>query len=390
MKFDDVIDRRGTFCTQWDYVKDRFGVDGLLPFTISDTDFALPEEVMVSLLERMRHPVFGYTRWNHCDFKMAVVNWYKSRFGTRVVGAWIVYSPSVMYAISQLISLNSHVGAGVVIQTPAYDAFFKCIEGNNRRLVENRLIYEEGTYTIDFADLARKLAEPENKILLFCSPHNPTGRVWRKWELQQVVELCQRYHVFIISDEIHMDLTRQQFTHHPMIEFAQEGVALVTSGSKTFNFPGLMYSYVLLPEQGLNAEFQRQLKEKDGLSSVSNLGMLATMQAYASCAGWVDELNAYVTQNIALVCDFFNRYFPALMINAPEATYLMWLDMSPLHMPMAEIQKRLVEKGRVAIMAGNTYGGNGGQFLRLNIGCPQQKLIDGLARIKMSLIDDVL
>jgi len=390
MKFDEVLDRRGTFCTQWDYVKDRFGLEDLLPFTISDTDFALPEAVSASLLERMNHPVFGYTRWNHRDFKMAVVNWYKARFDTSVSGEWIIYSPSVMYTVSQLIGLNSSASAGVIIQTPAYDAFFKCIQANNRRIVENKLIYEDGRYRIDFEDLARKLAEPENQILLFCSPHNPTGRVWRKWELQKVVELCKEYNVFIISDEIHMDIVRPQYMHYPIIQLAQEGVALVTSGSKTFNFPGLIYSYAIVPEQELNVRFQRQLKEKDGLSSPSTLGMLATMQAYELCADWVDELNVYVAQNITFVCNFFNTHFPNLPVHVPEATYLMWLDMSKLHMSMAEIQARLVERGRVAIMAGDTYGGNGEQFLRLNVGCPKQKLVDGLERIKASLIDDLL
>lgn len=385
MDFDKVIDRRGTYCTQWDYVADRFGEEGLLPFTISDTDFAVPKDVMDTLQKRLSHQVFGYTRWNNGDFQQAVMNWYQKRFAYQPQSDWILYSPSVIYSVAQLIQMKSAEGDGVVIQTPAYDAFFKTIKGNQRRVIENPLIYAAGYYRIDFEDLEEKLADPRNKILLFCSPHNPTGRVWTEEELRQVVSLCIKHNVFLISDEIHMDVVSQGHKHLPITQFMTNNVALVTSGSKTFNFPGLIFSYLILPNVEDRELFLYQLKNKDGLSSTSILGMEATMAAYNYSSDWVDELNTYIADNIRLVTNFFKEKFEKAVIVPTEATYLMWIDLSGLSISMVEVQRCLVHVGRVAIMDGEVYGGNGGKFLRLNVGCPRAKLIEGLKRIEKSL-----
>lgn len=385
MEFDRVIDRNGTYCTQWDYVQDRFGVADLLPFTISDTDFALPEAVVDVLSQRLKHPVFGYTRWNHGYFKSSVQNWYQKRFNFELDSDWIFYSPAVIYSISKLLQIVSKEGSGVVVQTPAYDAFFKTIEGNQRVIVENKLCYQDQRYTIDFEDLEEKLSDPNNQVMLLCSPHNPTGRVWTTEELAKISQLCKQYDVFLISDEIHMDVLRKGEKHHPILEFATEKVALVTSASKTFNFPGLIFSYLLIPDPLLREEFQMALKNQDGLSSTSTLGMLATVAAYNECETWVDELNDYMDENFNYVDDYLKAYLPQLKAVPSQATYLMWIDTKELGIPMAELQEKLVHKGKVAIMDGNVYGGNGSQFLRLNIGCPRAKLEDGLARLKKSL-----
>ncbi|MGY3748964.1 MalY/PatB family protein [Vagococcus acidifermentans] len=385
MNFNETLDRRGTYCTQWDFVKDRFGTDNLLPFTISDTDFALPDEVTHALNKRLSHPVFGYTRWNHTAFKEAVVGWYRERMQTDIQPDWLMYSPSVIYSVSKLIELHSDEGQGVVMQTPAYDAFFKTVIGQNRRVVDNPLIYHNQTYTIDFADLEEKLSQPENRILLLCSPHNPTGRVWREDELQRIVELCLTYHVFLIADEIHMDVLRKGQTHLPILKMMTEHVALVSSGSKTFNFPGLIFSYVICPDEHVRDKFSLILKNRDGLSSTSTLGMIATMTAYNECGYWVDELNSYIDGNIAFAADYLKQYLPDIRPVHSEATYLMWLDTAGCAVPMADIQEKLINKGGVAIMDGSIYGGNGSQFLRLNVGCPQSKLQDGLERMKQSL-----
>ncbi|EFR30442.1 MalY/PatB family protein [Eremococcus coleocola] len=384
MDFDKVIDRRGTYCTQWDYVADRFGEEDLLPFTISDTDFAVPKEVMDTLQKRLSHQVFGYTRWNNGDFQQAVMNWYQKRFAYQPQSEWILYSPSVIYSVAQLIQMKSNEGDGVIIQTPAYDAFFKTIEGNQRRVIENPLIYSAGYYRIDFEDLEEKLADPRNKILLFCSPHNPTGRVWTEEELRPVVSLCVKYNVFLISDEIHMDVVSQGHKHLPITQFMTNNVALVTSGSKTFNFPGLIFSYLILPNSEDRELFLYHLKNKDGLSSTSILGMEATMAAYNYSSDWVDELNTYIADNIHLATTFFEEKFEKVVIVPTEATYLMWIDLSGISIPMDEVQRRLVHIGRVAIMDGEVYGGNGEHFLRLNVGCPRAKLIEGLNRIEKS------
>ncbi|WP_202777913.1 PatB family C-S lyase [Enterococcus lactis] len=382
--FDTAINRKGTYCTQWDYVEDRFGEADLLPFTISDTDFMVPKEVLKTLKERMNHPVFGYTRWNHHELKEAIKQWYQSRFDTLLEEEWIMYTPTVIYAVSTLIQMLTKKGEGVVLQTPAYDAFFKVIQDNDRLLVENPLIYEENQYRIDFTDLEEKLARPENKVLLLCSPHNPTGRVWKQWELEKIVALCRQYSIFLLSDEIHMDILGRGQRHIPITRFNYEQVAIVTSGTKTFNFPGLTFAYALIPNLGLREHFQRKLKNADGLSSTNIFGMLATMSAYRYCSHWVDELNHYLESNQRYVKTFIQEKLPDVKVVDLEATYLMWLDISKAVSDIPLLREKLISVGKVAIMDGSIYGGNGHQFLRLNIGCPKSKLVDGLDRMLKS------
>ena len=385
MFFDEPINRKGTQCTQWDYVEDRFGEKNLLPFTISDTDFKVPAAVEAALIKRMQHPVFGYTRWNHNEFKQAVCKWYSERFNSMIKSDWLVYSPSVMYSVKQLVTLLSDPGDGIIIQTPAYDAFYKMIKENKRKIVPNTLIYDAKSYRIDFEELTRLMAQPENKVLLLCSPHNPTGRVWQKDELQRIIELAKTHDVFIISDEIHMDIVRKGQRHQPIIDLLQENVALVTSGSKTFNFPGLIYSYGIIPDSKLRDRFLTQLKEADGLSSTSIFGMTATIAAYDNESKWVDQLNDYLDGNIAYVIAYLQEHHPELVVTKSEATYLMWIDCTALGLTMAELQQRMIRKGKVAIMSGEIYGKEGRNFLRLNIGCSREKLIDGLKRFTLSL-----
>lgn len=385
MFFDEPINRKGTHCTQWDYVEDRFGEKNLLPFTISDTDFKVPAAVEAALIKRMQHPVFGYTRWNHNEFKQAVCKWYSERFKSRIDSDWLVYSPSVMYSIKLLVTLLSNPGDGIIIQTPAYDAFYKMIRENRREVVSNALIYDAGSYCMDFEDLTQLMAQPENKVLLLCSPHNPTGRVWQKDELQRMIELARIYDVFIISDEIHMDIVRKGQRHQPIIDLLQKNVALVTSGSKTFNFPGLIYSYGIIPDSKLRDRFLTQLKEADGLSSTSIFGMTATIAAYDNESKWVDQLNDYLDDNIAYVIAYLQEYHPELVVTKSEATYLMWIDCTALDLTMVELQQRMIRKGKVAIMSGEIYGNEGRNFLRLNVGCSREKLIDGLNRFTLSL-----
>lgn len=378
MNFDQVINRKGTYCTQWDYVADRFGKADLLPFTISDTDFPLPESTIQVLKERLDNGILGYTRWNHADFKQSVVNWFDQRFNTQIEADWVTYSPSVMYSVSILIKLLSDLGQGVIIQTPAYDAFYKTIENNHRQVIENPLIYQDGQYTLDFENLEALLKVPENRILLLCSPHNPTGRVWTQEELSRMVQLCQQYHVFIISDEIHMDIIRKGHQHRPILNDVQTGVALLSSGSKTFNFAGLLFSYLLIPDKKIREAFLTQLKGADGLGSPSNLGMLATMDTYQHAGQWVDALNQYIESNEDKTRAFLQTFCPKLSLVHAQATYLLWIDLSQLDSSMKDFQDLLVNRANVAIMDGSVYGGNGANFLRLNIGCPWTKLQAGL------------
>lgn len=386
--FDDEINRLGTFCTQWDYIEDRFGEKDLLPFSISDTDFKVPEEVLEALKNRIDHGIFGYTRWNHEEFKGSIEEWYRKRFSSFINKDWIVYSPSVIYSISKLIEQLTDEEDHIVVQTPAYDAFFKLIKDNKRVLSENKLIYEKYKYSIDFQDLDEKLAHPRAKVLLLCSPHNPTGRVWNRDELSKIISLCKKHGVYIISDEIHMDIIQKPNRHIPIVDVSGdylEQICICTSASKTFNTPGLGGSYTIIPNEIIREDFLLTLKNRDGLSSTSTLGAIALMTAYLNCDQWVDDLNEYLRGNMEIVKEFLDAHLPAAHFHVPESTYLAWIDISDLPYSDQQLQEAMIHHGKVAIMPGEMYGENGKGFLRMNVGCPSSKVIEGLQRLKKAI-----
>ncbi|EJA3102126.1 pyridoxal phosphate-dependent aminotransferase [Vibrio vulnificus] len=370
--FDTPIDRTGTYCTQWDYVQDRFGKSGLLPFTISDMDFAAPDVVLKALKQRLEHPVLGYSRWNHDDFKSAISHWYQTRFDCSIDQEQLVYGPSVIYIISKLIELWTTPGQGVVFHTPAYDAFDNMIEGQARQCVRTPLIKQRNRFEIDWQDLESKLADANNRVLLLCSPHNPTGRVWSQEELQRIADLCDKHDVKVISDEIHMDVSFQ--CHTPYVGVGRQQWAVVTSASKSFNIPALNGAYALISEQSTREQYLHKLKAVDGLSSPSILGVLATMAAYREGEVWLDALKDYVRANHQFVLDSLEQAFPEVHYVIPEATYLAWIDLSPLNLDMVKLNRELIDHFNVAIMSGDVYGEVGKGYLRLNLGCPRSKV----------------
>ena len=385
MNFDEIKDRRGTYCTQWDYVKDRFGKEGLLPFTISDMDLESPEEVAEALVKRINHKIFGYSRWNHDDFKNSIENWYKKRFSCEINKDWIVYSPSVIYAVSKFVEMKSEKGDGVLINTPGYDGFFKMILGNERRIISSPLKNVNGKYEIDFEDFEKKCQEV--KIFLLCSPHNPVGKVWTEEELAKIIEICKKNNVFIISDEIHMDIVYNK-KHIPIVSLGKnylENIVLCTSASKTFNIPAFTGSYLFIPSEKNREDFLKILKERDALSSPSILAVIATMTAYNECEYWVDELIKYTENNIKFVKEYLEKNIPELFCEIPDGSYFAWIDFSKLGISSEEFQKYLIDIGEVAVMPGLTYGEEGRYFLRLNVACSIKKVEDGLKRIKKTV-----
>ncbi len=385
MNFDEIKDRRGTYCTQWDYVKDRFGKEGLLPFTISDMDLESPEEIAEALVKRINHKIFGYSRWNHDDFKNSIENWYKKRFSCEINKDWIVYSPSVIYAASKFIEMKSEKGDGVLINTPGYDGFFKMILGNERKIISSPLKNINGKYEIDFEDFEKKCREA--KIFLLCSPHNPVGKVWTEEELTKIIEICKKNNVFIISDEIHMDIVYNK-KHIPIVSLGKdylENIVLCTSASKTFNIPAFTGSYLFIPSEKNREDFLKILKERDALSSPSILAVIATMTAYNECGYWVDELIKYTENNIKFVKEYLEKNIPELFCEIPDGSYFAWIDFSKLGISSEEFQRYLIDIGEVAVMPGLTYGEEGRYFLRLNVACSIKKVKDGLERIKKSV-----
>ncbi|MFJ3527389.1 MULTISPECIES: MalY/PatB family protein [unclassified Streptomyces] len=371
--FDTVIDRRGTWCVQWDGVADRFGVDGLLPFTISDMDFATAPEVLAALRARLDHGVFGYTDWQQDDFRSAIAHWYETRYDTTVDTGRLVYAPSVLSQLSQLLQMWTAEGEGVVVHTPTYDGFRKAITGLRREL--------RGVPLGDPDALERELARADSKVLLVCSPHNPTGRVWTESELAEMASLAARHGVAVISDEIHADFVHGGRRHVPWTRVAGDGRwALITSASKAFNFPALSGSYGIVGRPDDRTEFLRRMETAEGLASPAVLSLTAHIAAYREGAAWLDAVRAYVTGNLEFVAERLNAAFPELEWEPPQAGYLAWIDLRKAGVEdEAELQRVLIERERVAVMPGSVYGAEG--FVRLNVGCARSKVEAGVAAL---------
>ncbi|NUL06569.1 pyridoxal phosphate-dependent aminotransferase [Streptomyces lunaelactis] len=371
--FDTPVDRRGTWCVQWDGVADRFGADGLLPFTISDMDFASPPEVLDALQRRIAHGVFGYTDWRHEDFLSAIRHWFAGRYGTGIDTDRIVYAPSVLNQLSQLLRMWTEPGDGVVVHTPTYDGFLKAVSGLGREL--------RGAPVGDMAALERQLARPDSKVLVLCSPHNPTGRVWTEAELTELARLAAAYDVAVVSDEIHADFVHTDFVpegqrHLPWTRFGTGRWALITSATKAFNFPALSGSYGIIGDPDDHAAFLRRMRTGEGLASPAVLSLTAHIAAYRDGGPWLDQLNVYVAGNLRLVAERLNSAFPELGWQPPQAGYLAWIDLRPLGVDDNELQRELIEREKVAIMPGTTYGSDG--FVRFNVGCPRAKAEQGV------------
>lgn len=382
--FDNIIDRKGTYSTQWDYIEDRFGKKDLLPFSISDTDFEVPAVVMEDLNICLQRRLFGYTRWNHDDFKQSITHHLKKRNQTHIENDWIAYSPSVIYSVSVLLRLLAKEKERVLVFDPMYDAFINVISKNNRELVVCAL-QSDDHFSINWDDFEAKIKTC--RIFLHCSPHNPTGRVFTKDEQMKMVALCKQYDVYIISDEIHSDMILHNHKHYPMLYFydTYKKMMIVSSASKTFNTPALGGSFVIIPDNRVYEAFLVQTRQKDFVNSANIMGMVALMSGYQKAEDYIDELVLYIEENMKLIVNFMQKEFPLISFHCPQATYLAWIDVRKMPYSSDEIQKALINIGGVGIMRGDVYGEHGRGFLRLNAGCPKTKLMEGLRRFKKAM-----
>lgn len=365
--FDRETHRQGTWSVQWDGIADRFGVPDLLPFTISDMDFASPPEVLAALHERVDHGVFGYTDWRLGDFREAIRHWYATRYGAAIDPDSLVYAPSVLNQLSQLLRMWTEPGDGVVVHTPTYDGFRKAVTGLGREL--------RGVPVGDTEALERELARPDSTMLLLCSPHNPTGRVWTEDELGEFAALAERHGAAVVSDEIHADLTVEGLRHVPWTRIAERGRgrrwALITSGTKAFNFPALSGSYGIIGDPDEREAFVRRMETGEGLASPAVLSLTAHIAAYRRGAAWLDALRAYVAGTMSTVREQLADGLPGVDWAPPQAGYLAWIDLRPLGIEETRLQEELIGVEKVAIMPGGVYGTPG--FVRLNVGCPRAK-----------------
>lgn len=383
--FDCYVERRGSGSMKWDLLEERFGAGDLAPLWVADMDFRCPPEVCESLDCKVTHGVLGYPTVPDSLFD-AVTGWQKKRHGWDVDREWVSWAPGVVAGLAFSLEAYTKPGDGVIIQTPVYPPFHETVELSGRRLVKNPLKRENGRYTFDLEHL-EKLVTPTCRTLILCSPHNPVMRVWTREELTALADLAKRKDMLILADEIHQDIVYKDARHicfASLSEDAAKRSLTFVAPSKTFNLAGLASSVAIIPDESLRKRYQSVL-QRFHLFRLNMMGLLATEAAYAKGGEWRDEMMEYMEGNRELVETYVRERMPKAKMDHPEGTYIFWIDFRGYGLKGDDLQKFLIDKAKVAMNDGRSFGTEGDGFARINIGTTRAQLEEGLERIAAAL-----
>ena len=383
--FDKYMERRGTNCEKWDYLEEEFGKSDLLALWVADMDFPAPPEVLEALHNKIDEGALGYPIAPDSLLK-AITDWQKNRHGWEIGKEAVTWAPGVVAGLAFSIMAYTKPGDGVIIQTPVYPPFYATISESGRRIVKNPLKREKDRYVMDLESL-EKLVTPTCRTLILCSPHNPVARVWTREELEALSELAERKDMIIISDEIHQDLVYSDAKHMSIASLSEEmssRTVTFVAPSKTFNIAGMNSSVALIPDEKLRARYVSVLNRLH-LSSLSILGLTAMETAYAKCAGWLDELMAYLEENRNFTEKFVRERMPKAKMDHPEGTYIFWIDFRGYGFNSETLMDLLVNEAGVALNNGRNFGTEGDGFARINIGTNREMLKKALEKIAKAL-----
>ena len=375
--FESVVDRKGTNCLKWDYFDDD------LPMWVADMDFKVAPAIQEAISKRANHPIYGYTVVPDELFE-AYISWWQRRYGFRMSRDDMAYSIGVMPSISSMIRCLSDEDDGILIQSPVYHVFYYVIEDNNRKVVENELIYENGEYRIDFDDLDEKLSEV--RMMILCNPHNPVGKIWSVDELAEIGRLCKKHDVILISDEIHCDLTDPGVKYNPFeTSFGYENAITCISPSKSFNVAGFQSSLVHTKNSDLLEKIKAQM-HIDNSDSCNVFAAAAVVAAYNESEDWLEDLKEVLYENKQIVKKYLEEELPIIRLVSSDATYLLWLDCSALNVHSKVLCEFLRTSQGLFLSPGHQFGECGKDFMRMNIACPVELLEDGLRRLKAGVV----
>ena len=378
--FDKLTNRFGTGSLKWDVN------EGQLPMWVADMDFETAPEIIQALQKRIEHGVFGYQNVTD-DWYQAYQSWWNRRHQFKIERDWLIFCTGVVPAISSIVRKVTTVGENVLVQTPVYNIFFNSIRNNGRNILESPLVYEQGEYHIDFKDLEEKLSNPQTSLFILCNPHNPIGKIWDRETLEKIGELCDRYHVIVVSDEIHCDLTDPGYEYVPFASVSdqcRENSITCIAPTKTFGIPGIQTAAVVVPNPVLRHRVNRGLNT-DEVAEPTNFAVAAAVAAFQHGDQWLTELREYLSQNKQYVRDYIGAYIPEIKVVPSNATYLLWLDCSELTDDACELQRFIEKHSGLVLTEGEEYGTPGRRFLRLNPACPRSRVQDGMERLKNSV-----
>lgn len=370
-KFDELINRKNTRSYKWDQVGPLFGSADILPLWVADMDFPSPPAVQEALKKRVDIGAYGYAIRTD-EYADAIMSWFGRRHGWSLQREWISDSPSVVTTLSLAVEQFTAPGDKVVIQTPVYYPFYDVVRDNGRELALNPLLVRNGHFEMDLAHL-ESLFKDGAKMILLCNPHNPGGRVWSREELTALGDLCLRYGVIVVSDEIHCDLVYPEYEYTPFASLSPE-LADVTitclAATKTFNLPGLHTSFMVISNREMKARIDKRIKTLS-IHMSHHFAQEAVIAAYNESEDWLDELLVYVKGNLDYALDYLAQQLPQVKPMKPEGTYLLWVDCRALGLDKQGLKKLMYEKAKVAFNEGSTFGTEGEGWLRINLACPR-------------------
>ena len=377
--FDELVERRGTNCVKWDESPSA----DVIPLWVADMDFRVAPAIQKALQQRVEHGVFGYNIVPESYYE-AVISWFHRRHQWEIQRHWILYTTAVVPAMSCVIKALTMPGEKVLILSPAYNCFFSSIKNNGCEVLESPLKPIGDTFEVDFIDFEAKCADEKTTLFLLCNPHNPSGRVWTREELQRMYDICQKHGVKVVSDEIHCELI---MPGHKFVPFGTitDDCVVMNSPSKNFNTAGLQIANIICKHPGWRRRIDRAININE-VCDVNPFGIVALQAAYNESEDWLDELNQYLWGNYQVLCDFIDKNLPQWKVCRLEGTYLPWVDVSAMGIPVDTLCQRLLQEAKVWVNPGTMYGSLTGQgYVRFNIATQRSRLIEALHRIKACL-----
>lgn len=385
--FDKIIERRGSGAIKSDQLKERFGRDDIIAAWVADMDFATPDFIIDALKERLEHPILGYTE-EPADYRPAIIDWEHNLHGWDIKPEWLSYIPGIVKGIGMVINVFTKPGEDVVIMPPVYHPFRITTEENGRNVVNVPMIEDDShRYHIDYEALEN--LDTKGGVLLLSNPHNPAGRIWTADELKRLAEICKKKNLLVVSDEIHADMPLWGNKHVPFAtvsEDAKENSITFCAPTKTFNIPGVVSSFSVVPNDEIRAKFYGWLQANE-FGDAPLFSPIATIAAYRKGAEWRKEMLSYVEDNIRFVEDYCEKNIPGVKALRPDASFLVWLDCRELGLTQPELVELFVNKARVALNDGAMFGKEGEGLMRLNVASSRKVIEEVMNRIKNAVTD---
>ena len=376
--FDELIERRGTGCVKWDE-----SLNDVIPLWVADMDFSVAPAILEAIRQRAKHPVFGYT-FVQDDYYESVISWFLRRHHWTIQREWILYTTGVVPAMSCAVKALTMPGEKVLILSPDYNCFFSSIRNNGCEVAESILRREGNSFVVDWNDFEAKCVDEKTTVFLLCNPHNPTGRVWTRKELERMRDICHQHHVRIVSDEIHCELIIPGYQFCPMGTVDPDAIIL-NSPSKSFNIAGLMMANIICQDAATRRRINRAININE-VCDVNPFAPEAVKAAYRESEDWMDDLNEYIWGNYQALCQFFANELSLYKVCKLEGTYLVWVDVSACCSDTATYCDRILKEARVWINPGTMYGTESGKgYIRINIDCPRSRVMEALRRLAQHL-----